>query len=197
MADLPPSERRRFARRTRPQLALGGLAVAAGLSLTGCDGTPDFDDAKFTTVSECVNAGMAQEVCQSGFNAAALEHQRNAPQFNSLSSCEQDWGSNNCMPANASGANASSGSVFMPMLTGFLVSQALQRRFYSGRDIGYGYYGGGGYRGTPIYRDRSGSAVTVQRSGGKMIATPVNVNTTTVSRSGFGGMGKSRGSFGG
>ncbi len=198
MADLPTSERRRFARLARPQLALGGLAVVAGLSLGGCDGTPDFEDAKFTTLSECVNAGLAEEVCQSGFNAAALEHERNAPKFNTLSSCEQDWGSNNCMPAaqaNANGGYSSGGSVFVPMLTGFLVSQALQRRYYDGRDIGYGYYGGGGYRGTPIYRDRGGSAVTVQRSGGKMIATPVNVNTTTVSRSGFGGMGKSRGGF--
>jgi uncharacterized protein YgiB involved in biofilm formation len=188
MAHHPSSERRRFARRTRPQLALGGLAVAAGLSLGGCDSTPDLQDAKFTTLSECVNAGMAEEVCQSGFNAAQLEHQRSAPQFN-------------CMPAGASnaasGGGYSSGGVFVPMLTGFLVSQALQRRFYDGRDIGYGYYGGGGYRGTPIYRDRGGSAVTVQRSGGKAIATPVNVNTTTVARSGFGGMGKSRGGFGG
>jgi uncharacterized protein YgiB involved in biofilm formation len=197
MPERPRSEPRRFACRTRPQLALGGLAAVAGLSLTGCDGTPDLQDARFTTVSECVNAGMAEEVCQSGFNAAQLEHQRSAPQFNTLSSCEQDWGSNNCMPMSASnGAGYSSGgSVFVPMLTGFLISQALQQRYYSGRDIGYAYYGGGGYRGTPIYRDRGGSAVTVQRSGGKAIATPVNVNTTTVARSGFGGMGKSRSGF--
>lgn len=196
MADLPFAERRRFSRPTRSQLAIGGLAAAAGLSLSGCDGTPDFQDAKFTTLSECVNAGMAQEVCESGFNAAALEHQRSAPQFNNLASCEQDWGANNCMPAGgsnvANGAGYSSGNVFVPMLTGFLISQALQRRYYDGRDIGYGYYGAGGFRGTPIYRDRGGSAVTVQRSGGKAIATPVNVNTTTVARSGFGGMGKSR-----
>lgn len=199
MAD--PRSPRRFSSRTRSRLALGGLAAAAGVTLSGCDGTPDFQDAQFTTVTECVRAGFPDNLCQSSYNAAYLEHQRSAPKFNTLQSCQEDWGAQ-CMPEQAAsaGSGLSIGNVFVPMLAGFVVSQALQRRYHDDGDIDINYYGGyGGYRGSPIYRNRSGATITFDRSGssGKAIAKPVNVNTTTVARSGFGGMGKSRGGFGG
>mgnify|MGYP007092120077 CR=1 FL=1 len=59
------------------------------------------------------------------------------------------------------------------------------------------YYGGG--YGSPIYRNRKGATVqldTPSAPNAKAIARPVNVNTVTVARSGFGGSGRSRG-FGG
>ncbi|MET1756831.1 DUF1190 domain-containing protein [Novosphingobium sp. RD2P27] len=194
MVDSRPQapRRRRFAGRTRPTLALGGLAAAASFTLAGCGGTPEFDNAQFTSVSECVKAGFPDDLCQTSYGAALQEHQQGAPQFSNLRSCEQEWGQEQCVPA--SGTSASSGSnIFVPMLAGFVLSRALQRNYYD-RGPGFAYYGG--YGGSPIYRDRGGSTVTVDRSGGRAIKTPVNVNTTTVARSGFGGMGKSR-SFGG
>lgn len=195
--------RRRLAGRARPTLALGGLAVAASMTLGGCGGTRDFQDAQFTSVNECVKAGFPDNVCQSSYNAAYLEHQRSAPQFKNLKSCEQEWGDQHCLQysPSSSGIGTSASSIFVPMLAGFVVSQALQRRYYDDGYIDIDYYGGyGGYRGSPIYRNRGGSTVTVNRSGGRSITTPVNMNTTTVARSGFGGMGMSRGSgfhFGG
>ena len=200
---------RRFAARTRPRLVLGGLAAAAGISLGGCDSAPDFQDAQFTSVSECTKAGFAAEVCEAGYKGAQ-EQQASAPKFNSLKSCEQEWGANHCQPyastaaaaGNAPGAGVGAGSgsaignVFVPMLAGFVISQALQRRHYEGG--GLGYYGGYGGYGSPIYRSRTGNAVVLDRSGGALRTTPVNVNTRTVSRSGFGGMSMSRNSgFGG
>lgn len=197
-----PPARRRFADRARPVLVLGGLAVFAGANLAGCDSeTPQFSDAQFTTVAECTKAGFPDSVCQAGYDSALAQHQGDAPKFGSLQDCEKEWGSDHCVgytdPNALAGANvtggSSAGSVFVPMLAGFVVSQALQRRYY---DDGYvGYYGGyGGGYGRPIYRDRTGGTVTVDRSGGRTIAKPVNVNTTTVARSGFGGMGMSRSS---
>ncbi|HEX7752137.1 MAG TPA: DUF1190 domain-containing protein [Novosphingobium sp.] len=201
----PRSERpsrRRFAGRARPTLVLGGLAAAASMTLGGCESAPEFQDAQFTTVAECTKAGFPDSVCQAGFDAALANHQGSAPRFANLKACEQEWGADHCIGytgANAVANNAggsSVGNVFVPMLAGFVVSQALQRRYY---EDGYvGYYGGyGGGYGRPIYRSRTGGTVTVDRSGGRAIATPVNVNTTTVARSGFGGMGMSRGSGGG
>jgi uncharacterized protein YgiB involved in biofilm formation len=189
------SQPRRYARRTHATLALGGLAA---LSLSGCDDTPNFQDAQFTNVSECVKAGFADELCQSSYNAALQQYQGDAPKFNTLKDCEQQWGAQQCGPGVASGQSYSSGSnVFVPLLAGFVVSQALQQRYNRDGAAGIGYYGGygSGFRGTPIYRDRRGSTVTFDRSGGQAIARPVNVNTTTVARSGFGGMGKSRSGF--
>lgn len=208
---FPSRSTRRFAGRTRPRLVLGGLAAAAaaGVSLGGCDSTPDFQDAQFTSVAECTKAGFAAEVCDAGYKGAQ-EQQTSAPKFNSLKSCEDEWGANHCQPyagtATAAGTGAgvgpgvnggsSIGNVFVPLLAGFVISQALQRRYYEGGGIGY--YGGYGGYGAPIYRSRTGNAVVLDRSGGSLRTTPVNVNTHTVSRSGFGGMSMSRGSgFGG
>lgn len=193
--------KRRFAGRSRSVLALGGIAAAASVTLSGCGGTPDFQDAQFTSVSECVKAGFPDNLCQSSYSSALQEYQGTAPKFNSLKGCEQEWGSQQCVPgAPAAGSGTSASSIFVPALAGFVLSQALQRRYSEDGGAGLGYYGGyyGGYRGSPIYRDRGGATVTVDRTGGRSISKPVNVNTTTVSRSGFGGMGKSGGmSFGG
>lgn len=198
--DLPAP--RRFARRARPKLVLGGLAAAASISLSGCGGTPDFQDAQFTTVAECTKAGFPDTVCQSSYNAAFLEHQRSAPQFQGQQACEQEWGGQHCerLTNTSSSSSPSLGSVFVPALAGFVVSQALQRRYYDNGDIDIDYYGGygGSYRGSPIYRSRGGNTVTVDRSSGTTVSRPVNVNTASVARSGFGGMSMSRGSsFGG
>lgn len=198
-ASQPP---RRFAARARPKLVLGGLAAAASMTLGGCGGTPDFQDAQFTSVAECTKAGFPDTVCQSSYNAAFLEHQRGAPQFKSQQDCEKEWGGQHC--ERLAGANYNSSpslsSIFVPALAGFVVSQALQRRYYDNGDIDIDYYGGYGssYRGSPIYRSRTGGTVTVDRSSGTSVSRPVNVNTASVARSGFGGMSMSRGSsFGG
>lgn len=191
MEDTQP--RRRFAAPGHKRLVLGSLV--AGLTLSGCEEAPP-EAARFTSVTECVSAGVDQSLCQSGYDAAAKEYQATAPKFNSRAECEAEWGSTGCAPL--SGTSGSGvGNVFVPLLTGFVLSSMMQQRYYGG-DRDYYMYGGGSYGGGPVYRNRSGTNVTLGRgSGGKMVTTPVNVNTTTVSRSGFGGMGSSRSSFGG
>jgi uncharacterized protein YgiB involved in biofilm formation len=208
MDQIAPHARpsRRFAAKARPRLVLGGIAAAAGLSLGGCDGTPDFQTAEFTSVAACSAAGFPDNLCQASYNAAYLEHARTAPQFKSSGDCEKEWGSGQCASqfAGASSGLAvaptsgSIGNVFVPALAGFLVSQQLQKRFYDTGEIDIDYYGGygGGYRGSPVYRNRTGGTVTVDRSSGRAVATPVNVNTRTAAQSGFGGRSFSRSSSG-
>jgi uncharacterized protein YgiB involved in biofilm formation len=192
MRDKPPQ--RRFASGHRPRLVLGGLA-AVGVTLSGCE-PADQQAAQFTSVAACTQAGFEASLCESAQSAAAREHEASAPRFNSLAACEEEWGTSSCAPAApAAGSGSGTGSFFVPMAAGFILSQAMQRSFYQGGNVGY--YGGG-YGGGPIYRNRTGTPVTVSRSDGKMIKTPVNVNTASVSRRGFGGMGMSRGGgFGG
>jgi uncharacterized protein YgiB involved in biofilm formation len=174
MSDLP---RRRFAARHHSRLALGGLAVA-GLTLSGCE-DPPAEPLRFSSVEQCISAGYERPFCQSTQSAALAEHERSAPRYGNAAQCEAEWGDNGCQ-------RASSGGVFMPLLAGFLVGQALNRR-----DGGY-YYGGSSYYGSPIYRNRSGQAVTATPGVRATKMTPVNVGTTTVARSGFGGRGMSR-----
>lgn len=182
MSDLP---RRRFATRQRARLALGGLAVA-GLTLSGCE-DPPAEPLRFSSVEQCVSAGYERPFCQSTQSAALAEHERSAPQYGNAAQCEAEWGYDGCQRAASSG-------MFTPLLAGFLVGQALNRR------DGYSY-GGSSYYGSPIYRNRSGQAVTASPGRDAVRATrmtPVNVGTTTVARSGFGGRGMSRsGGWGG
>ena len=124
MADTSSSRpaRRRFAPHVRASLALGSIAVAS-LGLTACDSPPpsppQLQDARFTTVSECVNAGFPDRLCEAGYSAAWQNYQETAPKFTTNQSCEEEWGTGKCVtltPEPAQVASASSGSVFVPML---------------------------------------------------------------------------------
>src|SRR3546814_16018360 len=61
----------------------------------------------------------------------------NAPRFGDRQTCEEQYGVEQCVPRN-------NGSFFTPLLTGFIIGQALN-------------HFGGGYRGAPMYRDRDGN----------------------------------------
>jgi len=198
-------DRRRFALSDRVQLGIGSLAVVTYAGLASCDGSPPaFEDAHFTSVTECVRAGFPDRLCEGSYNAAWTNYLSSAPQFSSQASCEAEWGEWQCMerdavPTGVSGP--STGSVFVPLLAGFVVSQSLQRRYYEEDDNNdYAYRGGGNGRyGAPIYRNRNGKMVEIAppaTAGAKPVIRPVNVNSVTVARSGFGGVGRSRG-FGG
>jgi uncharacterized protein YgiB involved in biofilm formation len=186
MSDKLPA--RRFSSRRRARLALGGIAAAGlGLGLSGCE-DPPAEPMRFSSVEQCVSAGLEQPFCETTYAAALTEHQQAAPQYGSIAECEAEWGEDGC----GTGHNATGGqSMFTPLLAGFLVGQALNRR----NDV---RYYGAGYYGSPIYRQRGGQPVTLTGggSGRALKMTPVNIGTTTVARSGFGGMGMSRGGSG-
>ena len=199
--------RRRKSGHRRPFLALGTIA-ASTLALSGCgDQTPS--EVMFTSVDQCVQSGMDRQVCQAGYQDAMRAHLATAPRFNGMAACEAEYGAGHCseQPANSVPNNTGgSGSFFMPFLAGYMLSSALNNigdySDYRRRQEEMGYY----YGSTPIYRNRSGQTVTTTvRSGGagndsltapsRQSVKPVNVNTRTVARQGFGG--RSSFSFGG
>lgn len=197
--------RRRKSGHKRPFLALGTIA-ASTLALSGCgDQTPS--EAMFTSVDQCVTSGMDRQVCQAGYQDAMRAHLAAAPRFNGMAACEAEYGSGQCaeQPTSAVPNNTGGGgSFFVPFLTGYMLSSALKNigdyYDYRRRQEDSGSYGS-----TPIYRNRSGQTVTTTvRSGGRndtvtapsrQSVKPVNVNTRTVARQGFGG--RSSFSFGG
>lgn len=201
--------RRRLSGRKPPILALGTIA-ASTLMLSGCgDDTPS--QVMFTSVDQCVAGGMDQQVCQTAYQDAMRAHLATAPHFNGMAACEAEYGAGHCVEQAASSTSSSgsggSGNFFVPFLTGYMISSAVN-------NIG-DYYtyrrreeeNGNTYGATPVYRNRSGQTVTTTfgrsgvSSGTTTIAPsresmkPVNVNTRTVSRQGFGG--RSSFSFGG
>lgn len=194
------------------RLVLTTLMASGGVSLGACgDGAPpatqwgdppaveqsaDQVDAKsFATLEECKAAGdFAPADCDRAYAAAQADNTANAPRFADRQTCEEQHGVEQCVPRN-------NGSFFTPLLTGFIIGQALG--------------GGGGLFGRPYYRDRYGynvlnngsrlnrnyvtggysvnrSAIAPPRAGAP---TRVQSRSAVISRGGFGGGGGR--SFGG
>ena len=196
-ADRPPaSPPRRYAPRARQALMLGSLAATA--TLAGC-GEPEPANRLFTSVDNCLSAGFSQAVCEGEYQQALARHVEEAPRFDSQAVCENEFGEGRCseIEPGTQAAGGATQSFFVPFLTGYLVSSALSR---IGTYAAYNSYlrANPTYRPDPIYRTRGGAPVTVGRGGGgtEPVLRPVNQNTRTVSRQGFGGRSFGRG-FGG
>ncbi len=200
-SSAPSRPRRRKSSTSRKSLALGTIA-AAGLTVAACDDSPDTSRV-FKSVADCRQSGYSEFVCDKEFGEAVSRHAKTAPKFKTSDECEKQFGANKCMVHSTpvtSGSSTSSSNFYTPLLTGFLISQALQSirtpyDYYNYRSSYPGYYS------TPIYRDRGGRTVTRVRTGtgtsAKTVSRPVNVNTRTVTRRGFGGRSYSRRGWGG
>ena len=181
--------KRRLSSRGRHRLALGSIA-AASLTLAACDSGPDGDYA-FTSLAECGQAGFDRTVCEAEYNEALQQHASSAPRFDDQAICEAEFGDGRCTVYQPPGSQQ---SFFIPFLTGYLVSSALRNvtgfggyRTYRDRNAGYAP--------APIYRNRSGQNVTVSRDtpDARPQTRPLNANTRTAARGGFGGRSASRG----
>jgi uncharacterized protein YgiB involved in biofilm formation len=180
-------------------IVLTSLMAGTGVSLTACDGDvggKPVDAVSYTSVAECRAAGAIPAAeCETAYAQAQKANAENAPRFEDRRSCEEQYGVEQCVPRN-------NGSFFTPLLTGFIIGQALNNF-------------GGGYRGAPMYRDRDGNYYggaggRISRdylSGRTRIGsdafdpaarapTRVQSRSAVISRGGFGGGFGSRG-FGG
>jgi uncharacterized protein YgiB involved in biofilm formation len=193
-------------------LALTGLMAGTAMSISACDGSPaastqwgdppaasrEVDAKTFASLDECKRSGdMTAEQCDTAYAQAQKDSAQNAPKFGDQQSCEERYGVDQCVPR---GSQNGGGSFFTPLLTGFIVGQALSNM-------------GGGYRGAPMYRDRDG---TYYGGSGQPLSrdyvtgrtrvrsdsfdapsarapSRVQSRSSVISRGGFGGSGRSFG----
>ncbi|MBW3617864.1 MAG: DUF1190 domain-containing protein [Proteobacteria bacterium] len=191
-------------------LVLTSMMAGGSLTLHACDNAPpatqwadppsatapagDQVQARaYATLEECKASGAVPAAqCDQAYSAALADNQANAPRFGEQRSCEEQYGVGQCVPRN-------NGSFFTPLLTGFIIGQALNggfggRAYYRGRD-GHNYLGGGGGRlgrdyvtgRTRVGSDAFGPPATRQ--------APARVQSRSgvVSRGGFGGGGRGYG----
>lgn len=179
---------RRYRRRTGQRLALGSIA-AAGMGMAGCEQPPR--DVAFNSVTECAQAGFSRQVCEAEFARALQRSADTGPRFNTEAECENDYSRCERVEREVAGQQR---SFFVPFLTGYIMSSALRNLTYGG----YSNYlrTNPGYSSGPIYRDYRGRDVRPVREGNRTVTRPLNRNTRTVARRGFGGRGFGRG-FGG
>lgn len=185
-------------RSTTASLVLMGLAP---LLLTACDdGGPSTTQQSFTTVDQCVQAGVPKDTCDKAHKEAVANAQKASPHFGTLDQCIAQFGTGMCQQS-----SGDHGSFWMPMLGGFLIGRMLDNNTNNSgyvpagpiyRSAGGGYYSppsngvyGGSYRSSSSGWSSSASA---SRGGGSAGSRAI-----TSSRGGFGSAHAMAGHWGG
>ncbi|MDP2011291.1 MAG: DUF1190 domain-containing protein, partial [Phenylobacterium sp.] len=135
-------------------VTLTSLMAGSAISISACDSAPPatqwgdppaassgrtVEASSFTSLADCTASGsFTAEQCSTALAQAQKDSAENAPKFGDQKSCEERYGVDQCVPRSSQGG----GSFFTPLLTGFIIGQAMNNL--------------GGYRGAPMYRDRNG-----------------------------------------
>jgi uncharacterized protein YgiB involved in biofilm formation len=136
-----------MARRLRSPTVRTALLGASAFALSACGDTGE-DLTYFETVEQCRSAAFAEpfspEDCDAAFAQAREKHEVLAPRYESRALCEEQHGEEACVVADEADATAAEdgqGSVFMPLLAGYMMGSMLS---------------GNRYGAAPLYRDASG-----------------------------------------
>jgi len=179
---------------------------AAAFTLAGCQ-EEQVDAAAFPDLQSCTNAAQdggiftAQD-CDAAFAEAAALHVEAAPRYDSIAVCEEQHGQGAC-GSEATATNGGSGSIFMPLMMGYLIGNMLGGR-------------GGASASQPLYKtangkytNAAGSSTFSNNSGSAKLGTsqfarpaatvgkPPMSRATAMSRGGFGSAGAGRTGMGG
>ncbi|MEX2453876.1 MAG: DUF1190 domain-containing protein [Rhodospirillaceae bacterium] len=163
------------------------VAMGTGLLLvTGCE-EPMIDTAIFETAQQCETLGFSADECRANYERAQDMHTGVAPKYAAQADCEADFGAEQCEVAPQQ--TASGGSVFMPLMMGYMMGSMMSGNNRSPAQ--------------PLYRSRDDRAafrtadnrnvgaqtgrVQVARSA----AAAPSVKTRTIARGGFGSSARS------
>ncbi len=116
-------------RSSRVALAIMG---AAAFGLAGCN-EEETDARAFPDEASCVAAAkdgnlfFTEADCKAAFADAQKAHAETAPRYDALEVCEEQHGKGNCAADPVVQPQSGGGSIFMPMLMGYLIGSALGR----------------------------------------------------------------------
>ena len=192
--------------RKRSKTAALVIVGAASFTLAGCRDEA-VDAQAFPDLQSCLDASGAGslfsgEDCRTAFAEAQALNVETAPRYDSLEVCEQQYGEGNC-GSEAQATTGGSGSIFMPLLDGYLIGNMLG--------------GGRGVAAQPLYKTPDGrftnpaGNATYSNNTGKAklgssafskapttVGKPPMTKTTAFSRGGFGNSNtRASGGFGG
>lgn len=156
------------------------LMGASPLLLASCGGETE-SEAAYTTVEHCVKDGGTQESCLAAYDKAQAEHLKSAPRYATREECAAQHGDDQCEERPGAGGG---GSFFVPFMSGFFISQILNRS-----STPTSYYS------SPLYRSRGGGYMSLAsnsdgesygRSRALQTVTSSPNHAVTHSRGGFG-----------
>ena len=107
--------------------SIGLLAMSASvIALTACE-EPAVDAAVFENLSQCLaDPNVERAQCEADYQAAKSQHAQVSPKYTSQQDCEADFGAEQCETAPYQ--TRSGGSVFMPMMMGYMMGSMLGGR---------------------------------------------------------------------
>lgn len=174
----------------RSTLSVSLLMGASLLVLSACE-EPRVDAAVYESVEQCKRDPLGNpDQCESNFQAAKAQHVAVAPKYTTKEDCVADFGAEKCEKAPQQ--TSSGGSVFMPLMAGYMMGS-----FLGGRR---------GFGSQPLYRsasspgtfrtadNKSAGAKTGRTQVAKSATSRPSVKTSTRSRGGFGSSGRRFGS---
>lgn len=184
--------------------ALVLMVPVATLLLAGC-GEESEQAMVFSDPSECSAVGLNDTTqCNADYAAAQALHPQVAPKYLNKEECETDFGAGQCETAPQQ--TAQGGSVFMPMMMGFLAGQMMNR---GGSNLQQPAAAGAGSKvpTQPLYKSRddrgtfrTATNTPVAKGIGPITLKPSQVKPQVgqvVRRGGFGQQAAARNSFGG
>lgn len=186
--------------------ALVLMVPVATMLLAGC-GEEREQAMVFTDPSECSAAALTTaSQCVADYAAAQALHPQVAPKYLSKEECEADFGSGQCETAPQ--RTSSGGSVFMPMMMGYLAGQMMSRgNLQQPAAAGPSGAAGSKVATQPLYKSRddrstfrTATNTPVAKGIGPITLKPSQVKPQMgqlVQRGGFGQQAAARNSFGG
>ena len=182
------------------------IVGAASFALAGCR-EETVEAQAFPDLQSCQDAAgsgslFSGEDCAAAFEEAKTLNVETAPRYDSLQVCEAEFGEGNCS-TEAQAAPGGSGSIFMPLLAGYLIGNMLggnrgvaSQPLYRTKDGRFTNPAG-----TAAYSNNTGKAKLKSSAFAKAPVTlgkPPMTKTTAASRGGFGKSStRSSRSFGG
>lgn len=174
---------------------------AAAFTLAGCQ-EEQVDASAFPDLQSCTaqaqnGATFTPQDCDAAFAEANALHVETAPRYDSIAVCEEQHGQGNC-GSEATATNGGSGSIFMPLIAGYLIGNMLGGRNGAAASQPLYKTSNGKFTnpsGTSTFSNNSGSA----KMGASQFARPATTagkpamsRATAMSRGGFGTSGAGR-----
>jgi uncharacterized protein YgiB involved in biofilm formation len=171
--------------KSRSSIAISLMVSVSLIALTACD-EPKVDASVFKDMEQCKNDPMMRSgQCEASFKEARGQHASVAPKYATKADCQADFGDEKCETAPYQ--TSSGGSVFMPMMMGYMMGSMLGGR--------------SSMMSQPLYRssknpsafrtadNRNVGSTTGRTSVAKSATSRPSFKKSTMSRGGFGSSG--------
>ena len=176
--------------KSRSSIAITLMVSVSLIALTACD-EPKVDASIFKNLDQCKNDQMMRsEKCEASFKEARSQHASVAPKYATKADCQADFGADKCETAPS--RTSSGGSIFMPMMMGYMMGSMLGgRRSMMSQPLYNSSKNPGAFR---TADNRNVGSKTGRTSVAKSATSRPSFKSSTRSRGGFGSSGRRFGS---